>query len=68
MTTSDATPPAEYEPDLDEMARHVIDTNAYMVLGTLDPDGSPRVSRSRHRDRPPLARATGQPDQIVLSA
>jgi nitroimidazol reductase NimA-like FMN-containing flavoprotein (pyridoxamine 5'-phosphate oxidase superfamily) len=26
------------------MARRVIDANRYMVLGTLDPDGSPRLS------------------------
>jgi nitroimidazol reductase NimA-like FMN-containing flavoprotein (pyridoxamine 5'-phosphate oxidase superfamily) len=30
--------------DLEEMARSVIDTNRYMVLGTTSPDGSPRVS------------------------
>jgi general stress protein 26 len=29
---------------LEEMARHIIDTNRYMVLGTADPDGRPRVS------------------------
>jgi hypothetical protein len=29
---------------LDEMARRVIDRNFYMVLGTLDPDGQPRLS------------------------
>ena len=29
---------------LDEMARRVIDQNLYMVLGTLDPDGQPRLS------------------------
>jgi hypothetical protein len=29
---------------LDEMARRVIDHNLYMVLGTLDPDGQPRLS------------------------
>lgn len=29
---------------LDEMARRVIDRNLYMVLGTLDPDGQPRLS------------------------
>nr|WP_277349966.1 pyridoxamine 5'-phosphate oxidase family protein [Nonomuraea sp. FMUSA5-5] len=26
------------------MARNIIDTNRYMVLGTVDPDGRPRVS------------------------
>jgi len=31
-------------PDLNEMARQVIDGNHYMVLGTLDPDGQPRLS------------------------
>jgi hypothetical protein len=31
-------------PDLDEMARRVIDANHYMVLGTLGPDGEPRLS------------------------
>jgi len=30
--------------DLVAMARDVIDTNRYMVLGTVSPDGSPRVS------------------------
>jgi hypothetical protein len=43
------------EPDLVEMARSVIDTNRYMVLGTSSPDGSPRVSpvyftHHRYRD------------------
>jgi Pyridoxamine 5'-phosphate oxidase len=32
------------QPDLNEMARRVIDANHYMVLGTLDPDGGPRLS------------------------
>lgn len=27
-----------------ELAKHLIDSNRYMVLGTLDPDGRPRVS------------------------
>lgn len=27
-----------------EMARRVIDSNHYLVLGTVDPDGSPRLS------------------------
>jgi hypothetical protein len=31
-------------PELDAMARRVIDANLYMTLGTLDPDGSPRLS------------------------
>jgi hypothetical protein len=31
-------------PDLDAMARRVIDANHYMVLGTRDPDGRPRLS------------------------
>ena len=40
---------------LDEMARRVIDGNTYMVLGTLDPDGQPRLSpvfftAARYRD------------------
>lgn len=30
--------------DLDSMARRVIDSNHYMILGTLDPDGQPRLS------------------------
>jgi len=30
--------------DLAGMAREVIDTNRYMVLGTIEPDGRPRVS------------------------
>jgi Pyridoxamine 5'-phosphate oxidase len=32
------------QPDLNEMARRVIDANHYMVLGTLDPDGAARLS------------------------
>jgi nitroimidazol reductase NimA-like FMN-containing flavoprotein (pyridoxamine 5'-phosphate oxidase superfamily) len=40
---------------LDEMARRVIDGNTYMVLGTLDPEGQPRLSPvfytpARYRD------------------
>jgi hypothetical protein len=31
-------------PDLDARARAVVDGNIYMVLGTLDPDGEPRLS------------------------
>jgi hypothetical protein len=31
-------------PDLDAMARRVIDGNLYMTLATLDPDGAPRLS------------------------
>lgn len=31
-------------PELNAMARRVIDANHYMVLGTRDPDGSPRLS------------------------
>ena len=30
--------------DLSEMARHVIDTNSYLTLGTTEPDGRPRLS------------------------
>jgi Pyridoxamine 5'-phosphate oxidase len=49
MTTSD--PDAE----LREMARRVIDGNRYLVLGTIEPDGSPRLSPvyftpARYRD------------------
>jgi hypothetical protein len=32
-------------PELNAMARSVIDANHYMVLGTRDPDGGPRLSR-----------------------
>jgi nitroimidazol reductase NimA-like FMN-containing flavoprotein (pyridoxamine 5'-phosphate oxidase superfamily) len=32
------------QPDLDALARRVIDANVYMTLGTLDPDGAPRLS------------------------
>ena len=35
---------ARTHPDLDEMARRVIDGNHYMTLGTTDPDGRPRLS------------------------
>ena len=31
-------------PDLDVLARRVIDANHYMTLGTQDPDGRPRLS------------------------
>ena len=31
-------------PDLDAMARRVIDSNHYMTLATVQPDGRPRVS------------------------
>ena len=42
-------------PDLDVMARRVIDANHYMTLGTQDPDGRPRLSpvyytAARYRD------------------
>ena len=42
-------------PDLDEMARRVIDGNLYMTLATIEPDGSPRLSPvyftpARHTD------------------
>lgn len=30
--------------DLDALARRVIDANQYMTLGTVDPDGRPRLS------------------------
>lgn len=30
--------------ELDRMAREVIDANAYLVLGTTEPDGRPRLS------------------------
>ncbi|HEY4018746.1 MAG TPA: pyridoxamine 5'-phosphate oxidase family protein [Pseudonocardiaceae bacterium] len=32
------------QPELDAMARKVIDGNRYLTLATLDPDGRPRVS------------------------
>ena len=41
--TAVSTLPSGRSP-LDEMARRVIDGNTYMVLGTLDPDGQPRLS------------------------
>ncbi len=31
-------------PEPDAIARELIDTNRYLVLGTIDPDGRPRVS------------------------
>ena len=31
-------------PELNALARRVIDANQYMVLGTQDPDGAPRLS------------------------
>jgi hypothetical protein len=33
-----------HHPDLDAMARGVIDANHYMTLATVEPDGRPRVS------------------------
>jgi nitroimidazol reductase NimA-like FMN-containing flavoprotein (pyridoxamine 5'-phosphate oxidase superfamily) len=35
---------ATRHPELDAMARRVVDSNHYMVLGTLDRDGRPRLS------------------------
>jgi len=35
------------EADLLEMAQRVIETNRYMTLGTLEPDGTPRLSPVR---------------------
>jgi hypothetical protein len=35
---------AQTNPELDAMARRVIDVNQYMTLGTLDDDGRPRLS------------------------
>jgi hypothetical protein len=37
-------PPAGGHPDLNAMARRVIDANHYMTLATTDPDGRPRLS------------------------
>ena len=47
--------PASGHPDLNAMARRVIDANHYMTLATTDPDGRPRVSPvyyacARYRD------------------
>src|SRR5215204_5738016 len=41
--------------DLDAMARRIIESNRYMVLGTVEPDGAPRLSPvyytpARHTD------------------
>ena len=33
-----------HDPDLDAMARRVIDSNHYMTLATVEPDGAPRLS------------------------
>lgn len=38
------TSPVEPDDDVDAMARRVLDTNHYLVLGTVDDDGRPRVS------------------------
>jgi Pyridoxamine 5'-phosphate oxidase len=48
-------PPADGHPDLNAMARRVIDANHYMTLATTDPDGRPRLSpvyytAARHSD------------------
>src|SRR3954467_5904732 len=37
-------PTMSEHPDLDAMARRVIDHNHYMTLATMNPDGGPRVS------------------------
>lgn len=37
-------PTADGHPDLNAMARRVIDANYYMTLATTDPDGRPRLS------------------------
>ena len=31
-------------PDLDARAREILDANRYLVLGTVEPDGEPRLS------------------------
>jgi len=46
---------AEEDAELREMARRVIDHNRFMVLGTVEPDGQPRLSPvfytpARYRD------------------
>ena len=38
------TPQDVPDDDVDAMARHIIDVNHYLVLGTTNDDGSPRVS------------------------
>ena len=43
-TSPAPAPAARTHPDLDALARRVIDTNQYMTLGTTDPDGRPRLS------------------------
>jgi len=42
--TATSVPRMSAHPDLDAMARRVIDRNLYMTLATLDPDGAPRLS------------------------
>jgi Pyridoxamine 5'-phosphate oxidase len=42
--TATSLPRMSAHPDLDAMARRVIDGNLYMTLATLDPDGAPRLS------------------------
>src|SRR3954452_22928988 len=37
-------PTMSEHPDLDAMARRVVDANHYMTLATVNPDGRPRVS------------------------
>jgi hypothetical protein len=43
-TPARSAPAARTEPDLDAMARRVIDTNHYLTLATTDPDGGTRLS------------------------
>jgi len=44
MSTEKATVAQKYAAELAEMARDVIESNRYVVLGTAQPDGHPRVS------------------------
>ena len=57
-------------PELDARARRVIDANHYMTLGTVDPDGAPRLSpvyytAARYRDFYWLSTPTAQHSRNV---
>jgi len=44
MSPGERHGPSTMDTDLARRARSVLDTDRYLVLGTVDPDGAPRVS------------------------
>ena len=47
LTRNDESMQPSVEADLLEMAHRVIETNRYMTLATVEPDGTPRLSPVR---------------------